>query len=73
MVKNPCNAGDSGLIPDPETKSPHVGKQLSLCTTMTEPALGLYNYINKWVCHILCFNKTLLKKNKILEASRKLL
>ena len=37
MVKNlPANAGDTGSIPDPGTKIPHVAGQLSLCATTPE-------------------------------------
>ena len=31
VIKNlPANAGDTGLIPCPRTKSPHISRQLSL-------------------------------------------
>ena len=39
VVKNPpCNAGDTGLIPDRETKIPRAVEQLSSSATTTELA-----------------------------------
>ena len=38
MVKNPCNAGDAGLIPDWGTKIPRAVEQLSLSATTIELA-----------------------------------
>ena len=38
MVKNlPCNAGDSGSIPDQGTKIPHPAEQLSPLATIKGP------------------------------------
>ena len=37
VVKNPCDAGDSGLIPGRETKIPHATEQLRPCATAREP------------------------------------
>ena len=38
MVKNPsCSAVDMSLIPGQGTKIPHAVKQLSPCTSATEP------------------------------------
>ena len=44
VVKNPpSNARDVGLIPDQETKTPHVMGQLSPCTPTREPI-----HLNDW-------------------------
>ena len=38
MVKNlSCNAGDVGLIPGQEAKTPHAAEQLSLFAAASEP------------------------------------
>ena len=38
VAKNsPCNARDTGLIPGRDAKIPHATKQLSRCSTTTEP------------------------------------
>ena len=41
MVKNlPANAGNTGSIPGPGTKSPHAAEQLSPCVTTTEASVS---------------------------------
>ena len=77
MVKNPpANAGDTGLLPGPETKIPHAGGQLSSCGTTTE---GLAPYslctqqekLPQWEAHTPQLEKSPSATTKNPSATRK--